>query len=122
MNTYKGFSFFRYQYDKSIVVTDVQLVKNDLYNHIFTRKGERLKMPLFGTQIPDLLFEPMTEELLFTVDSELRRVFNYDPRVEIVSFDIYPFYDTQTILAVADLNYIELDVTDRFDLNLEFQG
>lgn len=121
-NLYKGFSFSRYEYDKSIVVTDISCVKSDLYNHIFTRKGERLKMPDFGTTIPDMVFEPLTEDLLFQIDSQLRNVFNYDPRVEIESLDIYPFYDTQTVYAVASLRYIELDVTDRFDLRLEFKG
>lgn len=119
---YKGFAFSRYEYDKNIIVTDISCVNGDLYNHIFTRKGERIKMPDFGTTIPDMIFEPLTEELLLQIDSQLRNVFNYDPRVELESLDIYPFYDTQTIYAVALLKYIELDVTDRFDLKLEFKG
>lgn len=119
---YKGFSFFRYQYDKSIIVTDIDLVKVDLYNHIFTRIGERVKMPSFGTTIPDMLFEPLTEDLLFQIDTEMRKVFAFDPRVELVWLEVYPFYDTQTVFAAAELRYIELDITDRFDLRLEFQG
>lgn len=79
-------------------------------------------MPNFGTTIPDMLFEPLTEDLLLELQSQLEYVFKYDPRVEIVSLNIYPLYDTQSVYAVADLNYIELNVTDRFDLNLEFQG
>lgn len=122
MTIYKGFSFFRYQYDKSIVATDIALVKTDLFNHIFTKKGSRIKMPNFGTTIPDMLFEPLTEDLLLDLQSQLEYVFKYDPRVEIVSLNIYPFYDTQSVYAVADLNYKELNVTDRFDLNLEFEG
>lgn len=122
MITYKGISFQRYQYDKSIVTTDIDLVKTDLYNHIFTKKGSRVKMPTFGTLIPDMLFEPLTEDLLFELQSQLEYVFSYDPRVDIISLNIYPFYDTQSVYAVADLRYVELNVTDRFDLNLEFQG
>lgn len=121
-NLYKGFSFFRYQYDKSIIITDVDLVKNDIYNHIFTRKRDRVKMPTFGTEIPDMLFEPLTEDLLFKLDSELREVFRHDPRVELVTLDVYPFFDSQTVYASATLNYIELDVTDRFDIKLDFRG
>jgi phage baseplate assembly protein W len=117
---YNGFSFFRSQYDKSIIVTDIQLVNQDLYNHIFTRKGTRVKMPTFGTTIPDMLFEPLTEDLLFQIDGELREVFNYDPRVSLTSLNIYPFYDQQSVFAIADLRYIELNISGRFDLNLEF--
>lgn len=79
-------------------------------------------MPTFGTLIPDMLFEPLTEDLLFELQSQLEYVFSYDPRVDIISLNIYPFYDTQSVYAVADLRYVELNVTDRFDLNLEFQG
>lgn len=122
MSTYKGFSFLRYQYDKSIIATDIQLVKTDLYNHIFTKTKSRVKMPKWGTTIPDMLFEPLTEDLLFDIQSQLEYVFNYDPRVELLSLNVYPFFDTQTVYAVADLKYIELDITERFDLNLEFKG
>ncbi len=119
---YKGISFFRYQYDKSIVMTNIQLVKRDLMNHIFTRKGDRIKMPDFGTRIPDMLFEQMTDDLIFSIETELESVFNYDPRVELINMDVLPFYDKNSLYVVADLRYIELDITDRFDLNLEFSG
>lgn len=122
MSTYKGFSFFQYQYNKSIILTDVKLVNRDLYNHIFTRLGDRVKMPLFGTRIPDMLFEQLDEELLFDIERELTNVFKYDPRVELVSLKLYPMYDQSTVYAVADLNYIELNLNDRFDIRLEFEG
>ena len=122
MSTYKGFSFFQYQYNKSIILTDVKLVNRDLYNHIFTRLGDRVKMPLFGTRIPDMLFEQLDEDLLFDLERELTGVFKYDPRVELVSLKLYPMYDQSTVYAVADLNYIELNLNDRFDIRLEFEG
>lgn len=119
---YKGISFFQYQYDKSITLTNIELVKRDLLNHIFTRKGDRVKMPTFGTRIPDLLFEQLTDSVLLDIELELEEVFAYDPRVEQVSLNILPFYDKNTIYAIADLKYIELNITDRFELNLEFSG
>lgn len=122
MAIYKGFSFFRYEYDKSIVVNDIDLVKIDLYNHIFTRKGERIKMPTFGTSIPDLLFEPLDDNTLLTIHTELESVFKYDPRVEVLNIEVVPFYDLNTVYAFANLRYIELNLTDRFDLKLEFKG
>ena len=122
MSIYKGFSFFKYQYDKSIVTTDIQLVKTDLYNHIMTKRGTRVKMPLFGTTIPDMLFEPLTENLLFEMQTQLESVFNYDPRVTLKSLNLYPFYDRNAVYVVATLNYIELNLDGRFDINLQFQG
>ncbi len=122
MSTYKGFSFFQYQYNKSIILTDIKLVNRDLYNHIFTRQGDRVKMPLFGTRIPDMLFERLDEYLLFNIERELTNVFNYDPRVELKSLKLYPLYDQSTVYAVADLYYVELNLNDRFDIKLEFEG
>ena len=54
---YRGYSSYEYQNKKTFSVTDVELVKLDLLNHIFTRKGDRVMMPNFGTRIPDLAFE-----------------------------------------------------------------
>lgn len=122
MNIYKGFSFFKYGYDKSIILTDIDLVKTDLINHIFTRRGERVKMPNFGTAIPDLIFQPLTNDLLDLIEEDLTTVFNYDPRVELISLQVIPLYNRQTVIASANLRYIELDITDRLDLKLEFQG
>lgn len=122
MSIYKGFSFLNYEYNKSFILTDIDLVNRDLYNHIFTKVRDRVKMPRFGTTIPDMLFEPLTEDLLFDIDSQLRTVFNYDPRVELLDLNIYPFYDTQEVYASANLRYIELDFTGKLDVKLEFEG
>ena len=119
---YKGISFFRYQYDKSLVLTDIVLVKQDLYNHIFTRYGDRVKMKKFGCKLPDLLFEQLIDEVVFEIELEIRQVIQYDPRVELVNLEVTPFYDKGTVYVIADLRYIELDIIDRFDLNLEFRN
>lgn len=117
---YKGFSTKKYQHDKNFVMTDIDLVKEDLINHIFTRKGERLKMANFGTSIPDWTFEPLTEDLVDKVYEELRTVFTYDPRVELVDMAIVPLYEESAVVALVDLNYIELREKDRLSLRIEF--
>lgn len=122
MSIYKGFSFFKYGYNKSIILTDIDLVKTDLINHIFTRRGERVKMPRFGTSIPDLLFQPLTNDLLDLIEDDITGVFNYDPRVELQNLQVVPLYEKQTVIVSATIRYIELDTTDRLDLKLEFQG
>lgn len=121
-NIYKGITFFRYEKDKNLKEYDKSLVERDLLNHIFTRKGERIKMPDFGTTIPDLVFEQLTQELVVDIEFQLRTVFNYDPRVELISIDVIPNYDKNTLYVYADLYYIELDMTSRFELNLDFKG
>ena len=123
MSIYKGISFFRYGYDKSIILEDIDIVKIDLYNHIFTRRGSRVKMPRFGTFIPDALFEPFDDQTIEKIYRDIVYVIEYDPRVELIGdVNVYPLYDQSTLYVTATLRYIELDVTDRFDLNLEFKG
>lgn len=119
---YKGFSTKKWQQDKNFVLTDLELVQEDLINHIFTRRGERVRMANFGTAIPDLVFEPLTEEVVLRVREELMTVFNYDPRVNLVDMAVIPIYDEGAILALADLNYVELDIKDRMSLRIEFDA
>lgn len=117
---YRGFSTFEYQSKKTFLLEDIELVKMDLLNHIFTRKGERVMMPNFGTIIPDLLFEPLTDSTITALESELYGVFNYDPRVEILDFNTQPDYTNNTISVYVKLYYVELNIEDVMDLTIDF--
>lgn len=119
---YKGISFSNYREDKTFRLTNIDLVKQDLLNHIFTRKGERVMMPDFGTRITDMLMEPLDEFLLLQIEQELMEVFNYDPRVNLINFQIDPLYEEKAVVALAELEYIELDLTDILEIQLEFEG
>jgi len=121
MALYKGFSTRRFEYDKSFTLTDVDLVKEDIMNHIFTRLGERVKMPEFGTRIPDLLFEPLDELTVAIIEEDLNRVAALDPRVTLRSIQIIPDYDTHSLIASMDLFYIEFGMTDILHLSMEFE-
>jgi phage baseplate assembly protein W len=79
-------------------------------------------MPNFGTQIPDLAFEPLDEITLDILRSDLEYVFKYDPRVELLSLVITPFYDDNAVLAQATLRYIELNLTGTLEFNIEFDS
>ena len=120
-NLYKGYSSFEFEKSKSLTLRDVELVKLDLLNHIFTQKGTRIMMPTFGTIIPELTFEPLDSDLLDELHSEVKSVFDYDPRVQILSLVVVPDYDTNTVIVEARLLYIELDTVDDFNLNIQFE-
>ena len=117
---YKGYSSYEFERTKEFAVTDVELVKLDLLNHIFTARGERVMMSTYGTSIPRLLFEPLDDEVLAILEDELRDVFDADPRVELLTLDVQPSLDEQTVTAQAKLQYVELQVVDDFELNLQF--
>jgi len=119
---YRGYSTYEYQRNKSFILTDVELVKMDLLNHIFTHKGERVMMPNFGTRIPDLAFEPLDQITLDIVEEDLRAVIAFDPRVQLMELRILPFYDENMVVASAKLLYIELNIIGNLDLNITFEG
>lgn len=119
---YRGYSSYEYQNNKSFSLTDIELVKLDLLNHIFTRKGERVMMPNFGTRIPDLAFEPLDNYTLSILDEDLRAVFAFDPRVELIAMNIVPIPDSNTVIASAKLLYVELNMQGTLDINITFEG
>ena len=119
---YKGYSSFEFQDKKSFKLRDIELVKLDLLNHIFTKRGERVKMPNFGTIIPEVTFEPLTAQLVDIVTEEVIRVINYDPRVELLNIESSPDYDRNSVRVTAQTLYVELNLVENFELNIEFEN
>jgi phage baseplate assembly protein W len=115
---YRGFSSAQASAPSgSYTTTNIQTVNNDLRNHIFTEYFERPHMPSFGTRIPSLVFEPNDEEVRNIIREDLTKVFNYDPRVKVLNLQVLSFPDNNTIVAIATLRYIEMEVTG--DLRIE---
>lgn len=122
MTTYIGYSSYEFQKNKSFTLTNIQLVELDLLNQIYTRRGSRVMMPTFGTLIPELVFEPLDDETISTIESELITVFQFDPRVNMISLSVTPDYDNNTVTAIAVLFYVELNLTQPFQLNIQFEA
>ena len=121
-NLYRGLSFRNFSKNKSIKLYDVDLIKKDLLNHIFTRRGERVKMFTYGTRIPDLVFEQLDDIALTVVTEDLNAVVASEPRVSLVDLRIVPLYDRNVIIASLVLYYVELDFTDQFDVSIQFES
>ena len=115
--TYKGFSS---QDSKTGFKSyDIDLVKQDIVNHFYIRKGEKLMNPDFGTVIWDLLFEPFTEDVKKLIVEDVEQIINYDPRISIngVSIDS----TDMGIRIEADITYLPFNVNERmtFDFDKE---
>ena len=113
---YIGFSTFQ---KKGFRLTGKDLVNRDLMNHIYTLRGERVMMPAFGTRIPLLTFEPLDQQTISAIEEDLTAVAKYDPRVELLDLAVMALPDNNTIVALMDLKYVELDIVDT--LRLEFE-
>jgi phage baseplate assembly protein W len=118
MAIYKGFSTAQWLKTKSFTLTDIDLVNQDLLNHIYTEVGSRLFMPSFGTRIPIMTFEPNDATTISILEEDLTTVFNYDPRVKLISLNVVSLPANNAIIGIANLLYLELNITA--PLHLEF--
>ena len=104
----------------TLKLTDIKLVERNIMNHIFTKKRTRLMMPDFGTTIPDMVFEPLDDDVIESVRSDIERVIAYDPRVRLLALNTSPNYDVGSLAISVSLQYIELNVIKDMNFNIEF--
>ena len=113
--TYKGFS--SNESNKNFKLYDINLVKQDLINHFYIRKGEKLENPEFGTVIWDMLFEPFTPDVKEIIAKDVEAIINYDPRFAVTEINIDS--TDQGMRIQADLVYIPFNITERMTLNFD---
>jgi len=89
---------------------DIDLIKRDLLNHFYTRKGERIMEPEFGTIIWDLLFEPFDDLTRSKVYSEVQRIIKSDPRVEVAEVRVDE--NEKGIFVDVSLRFKPYDIVD----------
>lgn len=116
---YRGFSTASQEETRgrSFSTVNVETVKRDLMNHIYTIPGERVMLPKFGTRIPLMAFEPLDEYSIQIIKDDLKMVIDYDPRVRLIDIAVLPLPDNNAIVALVDIEYIELDVTETLRLD-----
>lgn len=90
MVTFVGFSTFGKR-TGTRVLEDKELAKQDLLNHFYTRRGERLGEPEFGSILPELIFEQFDQIVIDAADEDVRTIIELDPRWSLVDYEI----DTQ---------------------------
>ena len=97
--------------------TDLELIKRDLANNFYTRRGERVMRPEFGCIIWDLLFEPMTDENIQLCVDDCRNIVASDPRVTLQDIKVIQ-YDNGLQIQM-DLFYPGQDIVETFLLDFD---
>ena len=115
---YKGFSTVGR--NKKYRLTDFELVKQDLINHFYIRKGEKLMNPNFGTIIWNVLHEPMTDDLKSVITSDIKAIAQYDPRISMDNVVITE-YD-RGIQIELQLRYVQTNQTNLLNLKFDNQS
>ena len=112
---YKGFS--SNETKNNFKLYDIELVKRDLMNHFYIRKGEKLENPNFGTIIWDMLFENVTSEVRRLITEDVEQIINYDPRVKVNTLTIDS--TDQGIRIQADIVYLPFNVNERMTFDFD---
>ena len=119
MRKFKGYSTV----DKTwgnFKLYDIDLAKRDLLNELYTRKGERLMSPQFGSIVWDLLFDPLTDEIVDAIRADCLRIVTKDPRLDLLDLDVVD--NEHTIIVSIILRYVptatETELVAVFNRNL----
>lgn len=68
----------------SYSLVDSDAIVRDLLNEFYTKKGERVMRPNFGSIIWDLLMDPNTRDLESKVRDDIERIIDKDPRAQLL--------------------------------------
>lgn len=112
---YKGFSSS--ESSRNYKLYDIDLVKQDLINHFYIRKGEKLENPEFGTIIWDMIFEQFTEDVKNMIAQDVEDIINYDPRIAVNEVQIDS--TDQGIRIQADVTYIPFNINERMTFDFD---
>ena len=97
-------------------LTGSELVKRDLLNELYTKKGERVMNPKFGSIIWDILMEPNSSKLKQDVEEDINAIFNKDPRVKVSKINVVVLDHSIR----ADVEFIFLPLNNPDTLYVEY--
>jgi phage baseplate assembly protein W len=112
---YKGFS--SKETNNNFKLYDIGLVKQDLLNHFYIRRGEKLENPNFGTIIWDILFEQFTPDVKDLIVKDVEQIINYDPRIAVNAITIDS--TDQGIRIEADVVYLPFNINERMTFEFD---
>jgi phage baseplate assembly protein W len=101
----------------SFTFYDIALIKQDIINHFHIRQGEKLENPEFGTIIWDVLYEPMTENIIQAIAENVTEIINYDPRVNVdrISVETYE----SGIIVECEITYLPYNISESMRLKFD---
>jgi phage baseplate assembly protein W len=103
MAKFKGFSTIG-RVKAPYTLSDGELIKRDLLNQFYTRLGERVMRPNYGSIIWDLLMDPSTPDLDKKMQKDIEKIIKSEPRAELLDVKMYIL--DHTIRAEIDLRIL----------------
>jgi phage baseplate assembly protein W len=115
MSNYRGFSTI--EQVKKFKLTDLELVKQNLFNHFNIRKGEKLMQPNFGSVIWSMMFEPLNEETKNLIQADVKKVVEYDPRTRVNNVIVTQF--DHGVQLDIEMEYLPTNQSDTLRLSFD---
>ena len=115
MVTFKGFSTVD-QVRAPYTLVDRDLVKRDLLNTFYTRKGERVMRPNYGSSIWDLLMNPEDTLTRSEIEDDIRAIIEAEPRANHVETTM--IFSDQALRIEITIQYVATG--DKDSLYLEY--
>ena len=122
MVTFIGFSTVNFRTGSSLIddvnkgrrtgtntLEDKDLARRDLLNHFYTRRGERLGEPEFGSILPELVFEQLDQLTINRANEDVRTIIGLDPRWKLIDYDINT--DDHSLVITVQIQYVS-DLTE----------
>lgn len=103
-------------------ITDIDLIKQDLTNHFSIKRGEKLENPNFGTIIPYLLFEQITDEVLTAIEDDVVRIVNFDPRCQLEVVSVEQNSQGNGVVVDCEILYVPFAYTDTVSWEFTNEG
>lgn len=116
--TFTGFSTSANRSAKRAwVLTDRELIRQDLLNHFYTKLGERVMRPTFGSRLYEFIMEPNVEQVQSSIFAEVERIINLDPRLGVSDLRLHA--DGHFVIISMTLYYRPFQSTEAFRLEFD---
>lgn len=103
--------------NRSNILYDIALIKQDIINHFHIRQGEKLENPEFGTIVWDVIYEPLTEQLKTVIAQNVTEIVNSDPRVSVDAIVIDQY--ESGIIVDCTLSYLPYNISEQMRLTFD---
>jgi phage baseplate assembly protein W len=88
---------FDYDFKENI---DVNAVRGAISNLLNWKIGQRILNPQFGNGLESFLYEQLNETTIMNIKTSLTKLFEYEPRANIINIDVIPKEDNEILINV----------------------
>lgn len=122
----RSFSDLLISMSKNPFTNDVSVAKNDsaikqaIKNIVLTTPGEKHFNPNVGSNVYNLLFEPLDAFTADTIKDEIINTINqYEPRVELTSVNVTPIYEGNKLNVTIEYRIVGLPIVETINFVLQ---